>query len=354
MADQTLVVPGTQATNLVDAAGITAYNAVRVAIGLSKNDLGGRPPTEWRALLSMEHAPGQLEPVRTSLSAGTTLEARAVVRTPYDRWGGFTFYPYDWRADIRWNALRLIDYLKANRPPQGDRWNLVGHSQGGLVILAASKLIGTPDDFARLVARVVLVGAPVAGTMRATDAIMFGRADLGEDQVLPLRAAARTWPALYQMLPAWDAAVQLDDTPLPSDRQLTQPGGWPGEVGKDGGIVLDLLQRGRDFQTLLKDPLDHLLPQIKVLTLMGKRQDTGDTVRWDGTWFHRPFNFIAGDTLVPAKRTVEVCGVEFGNTVAFRTGNVREHAWLCIDEQITKDVAKFLKKPAKPAPASII
>ncbi|MDA0312482.1 MAG: hypothetical protein O2992_10250 [Gemmatimonadetes bacterium] len=39
-------------------AGETVYNAVRVSLGLQKDDLGGLPPDQWQALLSMEHAPG--------------------------------------------------------------------------------------------------------------------------------------------------------------------------------------------------------------------------------------------------------------------------------------------------------
>ena len=39
----TLLIPGTQATCLEDQNGVIVYNAVRVQVGLHKNDLGGRP-----------------------------------------------------------------------------------------------------------------------------------------------------------------------------------------------------------------------------------------------------------------------------------------------------------------------
>ena len=93
-----------------------------------------------------------------------------------------------------------------------------------------------------------------------------------------------------------------------------------------------LMTSRKTQQALMANPLDHLTPGVRVLTIMGKKQDTGDTVRWDGTWFHRPFNFEAGDTLVPAQRTLDVCGTELGNTVKFFGGNVREHAWLWVTE----------------------
>ena len=65
MPDRTLLVPGTQATSLADQHGTIVYNAVRVSVGLHKDDLGGRAPSEWEALLSMEHRPGLWPPTRT-------------------------------------------------------------------------------------------------------------------------------------------------------------------------------------------------------------------------------------------------------------------------------------------------
>jgi hypothetical protein len=46
MADRTLLIPGTQATNLLDQDGDRVYNAVRVNLGLTKKDLG-KDPSAW-------------------------------------------------------------------------------------------------------------------------------------------------------------------------------------------------------------------------------------------------------------------------------------------------------------------
>ena len=128
--------------------------------------MGGRPASEWEALLSVEHRTGEWTPTKTSLDPATELRAVSVVRTPYDRlWDRVEPWPYDWRVDMRYNALQLLRHLE-NERPQGGRWNLIGYSQGGLVIVLASQLTTQIDDFSRLVTRVVLVGAPLAGTMR--------------------------------------------------------------------------------------------------------------------------------------------------------------------------------------------
>src|SRR5215471_21095688 len=141
MADSTLLIPGTQATNLLDQDGDRVYNAVRVNLGLVKKDLG-RDPAEWVRILSMEHTPGQLAPVRTSLRPGSEVRTGSVLRTPYEAFpSSYKPWPYDWRCDLRHNATQLLDFLQ-QKQPSGGRWNLVGHSQGGLLIVLASKLLG--------------------------------------------------------------------------------------------------------------------------------------------------------------------------------------------------------------------
>ena len=69
-----LLIPGTQATTLVDQNGTEIYDAVRMGLPLIAKSLGGTPKDEWVAIMSMEHQPGELAPVRTSLKDGTTLD----------------------------------------------------------------------------------------------------------------------------------------------------------------------------------------------------------------------------------------------------------------------------------------
>ena len=98
MADRTLLIPGTQATNLLNQDGGRVYNVVRVNLGLVKKDLG-KDPAVWVKILSMEHAPGQLAPVRTSLQPGTEARLTAIRGGPRRcsryprRWTGPTAAP---------------------------------------------------------------------------------------------------------------------------------------------------------------------------------------------------------------------------------------------------------------------
>ena len=142
MAKRLLLVPGTEASSLFDESGRVIWNAVRASLGLSKEELGGRPPSQWTALLSLAHKPGVWAPSRTSLEDGTDITADLVVQTPYDRlWNMIDdVFPYDWRCDIRYNAQLLNDHIASMYTASGgQRLTLIGHSQGCLVILPRPK-----------------------------------------------------------------------------------------------------------------------------------------------------------------------------------------------------------------------
>ena len=363
MADRNLLVPGTQATTLRDQNGTTVYNAVRVSLGLQGDDLGGRPRDEWQALLSVEHEHGRLEPTLTSLLPDTEIRPGPVAMTPYDRLPGpLDTFPYDWRLDIRFNAQRLVEHLRENKPADG-RWNLIGHSQGGIVIVLASHCTTHLEEFSRLVARVVLVGCPIAGTQRALEALAVGRGDFGEDAFLcdAARGMAQTWPALYQMLPAWDSVVDPAGNPLPESRQLTRIGGYPG-VWK-GGMSRDLLERARATHELMERPLVRFGPGVATLAVQGQKQDTPTWLTRDGprlaTTDNRPgsrfeldFGTTAGDTLVPSDETVKWAGPRYDKRTMRIAGPVKEHAFLCDGKFVTRRIAEFLEDPAPAPPAT--
>src|SRR5690606_14501377 len=128
----------------------------------------GKSNDELIELLGMEHRPGQLAPAKTSLKPGTSLLPGHVLRVAYNQFDGENAFRYDWRADMRHTATQLLEFITQRKPANG-RWNLVGHSQGGLLIIIASKLMNAPDEFSRFVASATLVGAPVAGTLNAAE-----------------------------------------------------------------------------------------------------------------------------------------------------------------------------------------
>ena len=135
--------------SMYEARGI-GLAAVQVGVPLFPKSLGGRPKSEWVRLMSMEHEPGKIAPVKTSLEPGTTLTAPRVVQTPYNQFPKFyEEWPYDWRADLRFNAGRLLEELRERARGGSPRASLIGHSQGALLVVLASKR-ADPGEFARL------------------------------------------------------------------------------------------------------------------------------------------------------------------------------------------------------------
>ena len=89
---------------------------------------------------------------RFLLEDGTFVVKGEVLRVPYDGLPVDIWWRYDWRADLRFNAHKLLQTLR-DESQNGVRWNLIGHSQGGLVIVLASKLAESPREFASIVGR---------------------------------------------------------------------------------------------------------------------------------------------------------------------------------------------------------
>jgi len=333
-----LLIPGTQATTLVDQNGTEIYDAVRMGLPLIAKSLGGTPKDEWVAIMSMEHQPGELAPVRTSLKDGTSLDYGVISRTPYslldyEDWG------YDWRADLRWNAERLVDDLQIRLGIVGSRANLVGHSQGGMIIVLASKIAG-PEEWSRLVKRAVLVGSPLAGTMVALEAILTGSGALGTENRLLARDMARSWPALHQMLPSWPCVEDEDGEPRPADEQIFGANGWPGQTG----IQADMLTRAEECQALLKNPFADF-GDVEVRAFMGSNHKTPLELRRDS-----PLDVgelveekKAGDNLVPFAHTRGWGDDTFNAAVREFRKHVRNHARLCADIRIVTRIGSFLE-----------
>ena len=352
MADErTLLVPGTQATTLRDHKGNIVYNAVRVQLLIGLGDIGDRDPDELGKLVGMEHTPGRLKPMRTSLEDGTHIVKGDVLRTPYNGLPVTDWFRYDWRADLRFNANRLLQFLREESEP-GLRWNLIGHSQGGLVIVLASKLAQSPREFASMVGRVVLVGTPLAGTVRAVEAILFGRADMGKKNLRGLLAAARTWPAIYQMLPAWPAAVRADGSPRPPTHQFIWPKGWGNLLKATDPIQADLLLRARETQALLTGPFSHLVPAVDTLTIMGRRQRTPLSVPFVRGRYKQEYKNQKGDGHVPERITTTHIGAAKFDRRKTYEGRINAHAMLCLDSDVQDLIRKFFKQQLLPLPTT--
>lgn len=334
MPNSALLVPGTGGVTLLDNSGNDVGWPVLMRLRNVIRGVWGKTDEELIELLGMEHRPDQLAPAKSSLRAGVSLLPGHILSVAYNQFGsGVNQFRYDWRADMRHSAGQLLDFIRDRQPSNG-RWNLVGHSQGALLIVLVSKLLDAEDDFSQHVATVTLVGAPLAGTLDAAYGMLVG--DNAGVRLAPvIRATTRMWPAIYQMLPAWKSVLGDDDTPVEDSRQLTQIGGWP----QVDGIQDDLLQRVRETQPLLRDPFAHMEGVDARIYMADNRKTTSEIrapasgpLTWSGV---EP---ITGDTLVPYATTMRELGSSVWPRVTrFGTGS-EPHAYLFNDPSVASHI----------------
>lgn len=145
-------------------------------------------------------------------------------------------FAYDWRRDLAESAARLgerLDSLADRMGAPDARFNVVGHSMGGLVARYYLRFGGAPvvDDApvtwagARRIRTLVLAATPNMGSIPALDAILHGNR-VGLSYTTLAASVIATMPSIYQLLPPAGAPALLDHRlrPLPAD--LHDPATW--------------------------------------------------------------------------------------------------------------------------------
>jgi pimeloyl-ACP methyl ester carboxylesterase len=137
-------------------------------------------------------------------------------------------FAYDWRRDLVESARALHEHLEALAEARGDpnaRFNLIGHSMGGLVARYYLRY-GTAEPGegpvtwagARRIHRLVLVATPNGGSIPALNAVLNGER-VGLSYTTMSASVTARMPSLYQLLPPKGAAALQDHRgdPLPDD-----------------------------------------------------------------------------------------------------------------------------------------
>jgi pimeloyl-ACP methyl ester carboxylesterase len=320
MARRQLVVLGTGGGLYVDARGKQVGSIF---------DLLTKP--NGPAVLKCSHAadPDVLEP------AGNTITPQGHLKAAYEPFDsaipGWQFFDYDWRLDIRRSGNELAKWLRASAAG-GDRWHIVSHSQGGLVVLAAARALGA-DTMAQIVQSVCFVGVPFFGTVNALVALLEGTLF---GHTVP-RNVVRTWPSIYQMMPSWGI---FDGTPDKSDLLLLATWGFANLLPGDGEaldlkkhIDPNMLKRAsawRELRTVNYFDALHKLDFVRII--QGNNRDTQLTLpAFPST---AGATISAGDTLVPDELTRSSLPTWVQDTATIRRLPAAEHMFLCSDTRV--------------------
>jgi hypothetical protein len=152
--------------------------------------------------------------------------------------GGLRHYvfAYDWRRDLAESAARLgerLDSLADRLGLPDARFNVVGHSMGGLVARYYLRFGSAPlaDDSpvtwagARRIRSLVLAATPNAGSIPSLDAILHGNR-VGLSYTTLAASVIATMPSIYQLLPPAGTPALLDHRLNVLSADLHDPATW--------------------------------------------------------------------------------------------------------------------------------
>jgi pimeloyl-ACP methyl ester carboxylesterase len=228
----TIVVPGILGSELLRPDGTQVWLNLRTAVGSYDLALPFRLP---------------LSASRDDLIPGGLLGTDTVL----PRLFGFTEYAdlldllrdagfphhvftYDWRRDLVESARRLHETIETLAGDDPDaRFNLIGHSMGGLVARyylrygTAEPADDAPVTWAgaRHIANLALVATPNGGSIPSLDTILNGSRVGLSNTTLAASAVARM-PAIYQLLPPLGAAALIDPDCQPLNADLHDVATW--------------------------------------------------------------------------------------------------------------------------------
>ena len=128
-------------------------------------------------------------------------------------------FAFDWRRDLVESARRLDETLEALADARGDRatrFNIVGHSMGGLIARyylrygTAEPQPGMPVTWAgaRRINSMVLVAVPNAGSIHSLEAMLYGNR-VGLSYTTLAASVIARMPSVYQIIPPRGAPALL-------------------------------------------------------------------------------------------------------------------------------------------------
>lgn len=260
----TVLVPGILGSELVRPDGTEAWLNVGNALGHHDLSLPLKLPLSQSrdalvpgGLLGVDAVLPRLFGFTEYADIIELLEAAGFRRDPGPEAKGAAHhvFTYDWRRDLVESARDLHERLEELADAGGNahaRFNLIGHSMGGLVARyylrygTAEPAPGAPVTWAgaRRIQNLVVVAAPNGGAIPSLDTVLSGTRVGLSTATLAASVVARM-PSIYQLLPPAGAPALLDhrSDPLPAD--LHDPATWE-RFGWGSFAPPDKRQRG-DF-----------------------------------------------------------------------------------------------------------
>jgi pimeloyl-ACP methyl ester carboxylesterase len=157
-------------------------------------------------------------------------------------------FPYDWRMPIESNATLLHNSLaRWSAAYPGQKFTLVGHSMGGLVI--RNYLAYYPQEAESLINKAIYLGSPLLGATNVIENLGAGNPMVSTiDQLNPanhMRDAVLTMPGIYELMPVPPDLFPSGYT-YPADWDLYDAQAW-----RVSGLRQDYLDAGLRYNRFL-------------------------------------------------------------------------------------------------------
>jgi pimeloyl-ACP methyl ester carboxylesterase len=264
-----VIVPGIMGSGLLREDQTRVWLNLRNAVGQYNLSLPFvLPLTESRdelragSLLGTEHRLPRLFGFTEYYDLLELLEAAGFV--PAKKTGGrglvHHVFAYDWRRDLVESVRRLDETLEALADARGEpdtRFNIVGHSMGGLIARyylrygTAEPQAGMPVTWAgaRRINSMVLVAVPNAGSIHSLEAMLYGNR-VGLSYTTLAASVIARMPSVYQLIPPKGSPALLDAAGAEVDADLHDIATWErfgwGPFGSTSMRRLSGLEDNRD------------------------------------------------------------------------------------------------------------
>ncbi|MEM9762371.1 MAG: alpha/beta fold hydrolase, partial [Pseudomonadota bacterium] len=181
-------------------------------------------------------------------------------------------YPYDWRQSNFTTASQLAAWIADHPVLANAEFDLVGHSMGGLI----AEIYVRRHDPDRRVRRLVTMGTPLEGAVRAAGVLDDGWGDLANwfaGGLPAIKSVVLSFPSVYELLPRHTncCAVGVPGDAEPLD--ITTMSGWE-KIDWRSSTAPDLVQveqalaAGRELGVLVASRMPEHLEVYRIISTL--------------------------------------------------------------------------------------
>jgi len=228
-------------------------------------------------------------------------------------------FGYDWRKSNVYTGLELQEYVnKLKKKLNVQKVNFITHSMGGLVLSGYMSLL-KKEEIDKTINKVIFTVPPFLGSIEATFNLVIGKSRLFNSSD-DFRKVGRTFPGLYELLPVYKAAYEMEgggidfynaDTYWQQEENISSPEKY--KIIKDRLKALGKVRTQNNFIFDLSKLNEEVRKRFIILAGGGEETKTKIKIDKNKDGFKFLFDFEAFDEEEDGDGTVPL-----GSAIAFK------------------------------------